>query len=236
MNKSSIDYHEVQKFSNLSDQWWDKEGELHTLHEINPVRLMYINEKISENFPLLDKKVIKIIDIGSGGGLASEALARSGFDVTGIDASESNVTVAKAHAEKEGISVRYICTAAEDHQEKYDVVLSLEIIEHVADLALFMKAACGLLKKSGIIIASTINKTAFSYLEAIVAAEYLLKWVPKNTHDFSKFVKPSTLSALMRENDVEMLELKGLGFDIFTRNWKLRENINVNYFALGKRV
>lgn len=233
MNKSTVDYDEVQKFSILSNEWWDKAGKLRMLHEINPVRLMYVNEKIGEYFGGKTKKDIDLIDIGSGGGIAAEALARSGYNVTGIDASESNINVAKLHAESENVDVRYICTTAENHHEKYDVVLCLEVIEHVADLPLFMASACRMLKKGGVIITSTINRTPVSYLEAILAGEYLLNWVPKGTHDFSKFVKPSELSAMMRSNGVEIKELKGMGLDLITRNWKLRENINVNYFAVG---
>lgn len=230
MNESTIDQDEVTKFSKLANQWWDKEGEFRTLHQINPLRLSYIKDKIIEHFGEF-KAGLTIIDIGCGGGLISVPLAKLGAKVTGIDASSENIETAKFHAKELGLEINYLCSSAEEHKKQYDVVLCLEIIEHVSDPELFISAAAKLLKPGGMMIISTINRTTKAYLSAIIGAEYILRWVPRGTHEFAKFLKPSEISQMLNKNALRIRELKGLGLDLITRNWKLQDDISVNYFA-----
>lgn len=234
MQKSTIDAGEVEKFTKLSNKWWDERGEFRTLHQINPVRLSYIKDKIIEHFGGF-KKDIKIIDIGCGGGLISEPLAKMGAKVTAIDASLENIKTATIHSMQENIEIDYICSTAEGHSGEYDVVLCLEIIEHVASPQIFIDASVHLMKNNGIMIISTINRTTASYFEAIIAAEYILKLVPKGTHEFSKFLKPSEIYAMLRKHNLQIVESIGFGMDLLTKNWKLRKNTDVNYFLTIKK-
>lgn len=230
MNKSTIDQDEVTKFSKLANEWWDKDGEFRTLHQINPLRLSYIKDKIIEHFGEF-KTNLNIIDIGCGGGLIAVPLAKIGTKVTGIDASAENIETAKFYAKELELDVNYLCGSAEEHKNQYDVVLCLEIIEHVSDPELFIASVAKLLKPGGMMIISTINRTIKAYLSAIVGAEYVLNWVPRGTHDFSKFLKPSEISQMLNKSSLRIKELKGLGIDLLTRNWKLQDDISVNYFA-----
>lgn len=233
MQKSTIDEEEVAKFSKLARWWWDESGEFRMLHQINPIRLSYIRDKITEHFG--EFKGLTIIDIGCGGGLVSEPLARMGAKITAIDASIENIKTAECHAKQENLNIEYICTSAEEHNGKYDVVLCLEIIEHVYDAQMFIDAASRLMKDDGIMIISTINRTVTSYLEAILAAEYILSLVPKGTHEFSKFLKPSEIATMIRKHNLHIQEAIGFGIDLPSRNWKLRKNIDVNYLVTIKR-
>lgn len=233
MQKSTIDDKEVAKFSKLASKWWDENGEFRTLHQINPIRLSYIRDKVIEYFGEF-KQGLEIIDIGCGGGLIAEPLARMGANVTAIDASEENIKTAKCHAKEANLNIDYICTSAEEHNGKYDVVLCLEIIEHVSDVKIFIEAVANLIKDDGIIIISTINRTTTSYLEAIIAAEYILSLVPKGTHEFAKFLKPSEIDSMLRKHNRQIKEATGFGMDLLTRNWKLRKNIDVNYLVIIK--
>ncbi len=230
MSKSSINKEEVSKFSKLSHDWWNETGELRTLHQINPLRLIYIRSKIIEHFGTFPNK-IRILDVGCGGGLVSVPLSRLGADVTGLDASPENINAAKNYAEEKNLSIDYICGTAEEHKSQYDVVLCLEIIEHVIDPASFIESVSKLLKPGGMLILSTINRTIKSYMMAIISAEYLLRWVPRGTHEFNKFVKPSELSNYTNNSGLELKHLQGLGYDIVKMSWTLQEDIDVNYFA-----
>lgn len=234
MEKSTIDNKEIEKFSKLSSKWWDEKGEFSTLHQINPIRLSYIKDKIIENFGDFHQG-LKIVDIGCGGGIISEPLSRMGADVTGIDASEENIKSASLHAKEQNLDINYICSSAENHNEKYDVVLCLEIIEHVSDPEIFIKAVTRLMKPEGILIVSTINRTTLSYLQTIIAAEYILSLVPKGTHEFSKFLKPSEIAKMLAKCDLHIKESMGLGIDLITRNWKLTNDLSVNYFLIAKK-
>ena len=229
-NNSSIDQYEINKFSKLADQWWNTQGEFRTLHQINPHRLSFIKDKITQHFGEFPTK-LKILDIGCGGGIVSVPLRRMGAEVTGLDASAENIEAAKAYAKKHKLDINYICGSAEEHKDKYDVVLALEIIEHVSDPEFFIKAATKLIKPHGMMILSTINRTNKAYLMTVAAAEYLLRWVPIGTHEFSKFVKPSEVAQFLRATNIELRELKGLGYDLWTKNWRLQDNVDVNYLA-----
>lgn len=230
MNESTIDQDEVTKFSKLANKWWDKDGEFRTLHQINPLRLSYIKDKIIRHFGEF-KSDLTIIDIGCGGGLISVPLAKLGAQITGLDASAKNIETAKFHAQKLGLEINYLCSSAEEHKKQYDVVLCLEIIEHVLNPEVFIAAISKLLKPGGMIIISTINRTPRSYLRAIIGAEYILRWVPRGTHEFAKFLKPSEISQMLNKNNLQITELKGIELDFFTRNWKLQDDISVNYLA-----
>ena len=194
--KNTVNKEEIDKFSKLADEWWDPSGKFAPLHKFNPIRQEYIINEISKNFDInIDNpsslKKLKILDVGCGGGLLCEPLSRLGAKVTGIDASEKNIEIAKAHARKGNINVNYICTSPEKVNESYDVILCMEVVEHVEDLNFFYKSCSKLLNKNGLIFFATINKTIKSYLLAILGAEYVLRWLPIGTHDWKKFVKPS---------------------------------------------
>jgi 2-polyprenyl-6-hydroxyphenyl methylase / 3-demethylubiquinone-9 3-methyltransferase len=238
-DKSSIDTSELNKFNKTMEEWWDKKGEFHTLHEINPVRIEYISHKIKEHFQInttSDKPFsnLDLIDIGSGGGLVCVPMHKLGANVTGLDANQSNTQAGNEYAQRHNLTINYINSTVEEHiksQKQYDIVLCLEVIEHVANPELFIRNLSKLLKPGGMIIMSTINRTAKSYLLAIVMAEYVLGWVPKKTHDHSKFLKPSEISRILGESKLTLKELKGLSFNLLSSSWHLSEDIDVNYFA-----
>ena len=200
--KNTVNKEEIDKFSKLADEWWDPSGKFAPLHKFNPIRQEYIINEISKNFDInidnpgsLEK--LKILDVGCGGGLLCEPLARLGAKVTGIDASEKNIEIAKAHARKGNININYICTSPEKMNESFDVILCMEVVEHVEDLDFFYKSCSKLLNKNGLIFFATINKTVKSYILAILGAEYVLRWLPIGTHDWKKFVKPSHMLSLI---------------------------------------
>lgn len=230
IDQSTIDNAEVSKFSKLAKEWWDPEGSFRTLHQINPIRLSYVKDKIVQHFGSF-KPNLKIVDIGCGGGLISVPLSKLGAKVTAIDASLENIETAKFYVKDLGLKINFLCEAAEAHQGKYDVILCLEIIEHVSSSEFFIESIKKLLKPGGMIIISTINRTPQAYLSAIIGAEYILNWVPRGTHEFNKFLKPSELSQILNKHDLQIKELKGLGLEIITQNWKLCDDIKVNYFA-----
>lgn len=230
IDKSTIDAAEVMKFSKLAKQWWNPDGDFRTLHQINPIRLSYIKDKITQHFGSFKPK-LKIVDIGCGGGLISIPLAKLGLQITGLDASIENIETAKFKAKELDVTINFLCESAEEHKGLYDVILALEIIEHVSDPAFFIASLKKILRPGGMIIISTINRTPKAYLAAIIGAEYVLNWVPRGTHEFAKFLKPSEISYMLNKNQLQIKELKGLGLNIFTYNWKLQENIDINYFA-----
>ena len=217
---------ELQKFSDLAHRWWDPTSEFRPLHEINPLRLEWINARV----PLAGKKVI---DIGCGGGILSESMARKGADVTGIDLGEKALKVADLHSLESGVQVRYKLIAAEDMaaQEpgQYDVVTCMEMLEHVPDPSAIVRAAATLVKPGGHVFFSTINRNPKSYLFAVVGAEYLLKMLPKGTHDYARFIKPSELTRWARDAGLEPLELKGMTYNPVTNQYRLGADCGVNY-------
>lgn len=260
---STIDNEEIERFSRIADEWWNPVGKFKPLHRINPLRIGYIKEQIlhklrvtsyeklsppiesnsqlaTHNSPL---KGIRLLDIGCGGGLISEPMARLGAQVTGIDASEKNIRVASLHAERSGLAIDYRCATAENlladiHQSPppnpqsplFDVVLALEIVEHVASIPAFVQAASGLVKPGGLMIWSSLNRTAKSFALAIVGAEYVLRWLPRGTHSWNKFIKPSELCTHLRHEGMEVLEMTGMVMNPLTFTWELTpKDLSVNY-------
>ena len=233
---TTINKEEIQKFSKLADEWWDVNGKFKPLHMFNPIRIEYISEIIKKHFKVKNNKVeflkgLTILDIGCGGGLISEPMARLGAHVTGIDASEKNILIAKLHAKKSGLEINYISTSPEKFQEheKFDIILNLEIVEHVDDINLYIKSCRKLLKKNGLMFTATLNRSFISYLKAIIGAEYILRWLPIGTHDWNKFIKPEELEKYLFLEDFKTLDIKGLSFNPFTKKWKRTNNLSVNY-------
>jgi 2-polyprenyl-6-hydroxyphenyl methylase/3-demethylubiquinone-9 3-methyltransferase len=236
---STIDLKEVEKFSAISDQWWDENGKFKPLHKLNPVRISYIRSKIIDHFNLDQKSSkpftdLKIIDVGCGGGLVAEPMARMGADMVAIDASEKNIAIAKIHAEKSGLAINYQAIAIEDldKEEKFDVILLLEIIEHVSNPEELIKNASLLLKENGLIFIATINRNLKSFLSAIIGAEYILRWLDIGTHNFKKFLKPSEINKIAANHQLVLNELKGIKYNPFLDEFKISDDIDVNYIAV----
>jgi 2-polyprenyl-6-hydroxyphenyl methylase/3-demethylubiquinone-9 3-methyltransferase len=230
----------VARFAALAEAWWDPEGAFRPLHRLNPVRLAYLRDRLAAHFRR-DAKAetplagLRILDIGCGGGLLSEPLARLGARVTGIDASERNIEIARAHAAASGLAVDYRATTAEALAEsgaRFDAVANMEVVEHVADLDEFLRASCALLAPGGVMAVATINRTPQSFALAIVGAEYLLRWLPRGTHDWRKFIRPSELAARLRAQGARLVELKGVRYSPLTGRFALSEDLSVNYMAL----
>jgi 2-polyprenyl-6-hydroxyphenyl methylase/3-demethylubiquinone-9 3-methyltransferase len=234
---SSINKKEIEKFSKMADEWWDPNGKFKPLHKFNPIRIKYIKENIINNFNLKNKKKplqkIEILDIGCGGGLLSEPMSRMGASVTGIDASITNIKIAKLHAKKNKLNIKYFSSAPENlkNKKKFDVILNMEIVEHVEDINFFLKTCSGLLKKNGLMFVATLNKTLKSYIFAIVGAEYIMKWLPIGTHEWEKFVKPSDLENILNKNNLSLVKLDGMKFNIFNDEWTISKDNSVNYIA-----
>ena len=209
MKNNTINKKEIEKFTKIAEEWWNPEGKFKPLHKFNPIRISYIKESIINTFKLKQKKKplekIKILDIGCGGGLLSEPMSRLGAEVVGIDASNKNINVAKIHAKKEDLKIDYICSSPETFQYKhnFDVILNMEIVEHVEDINLFLKSSSKFLKKDGLMFVATINKTLKSYLFAIIGAEYIMRWLPVGTHQWEKFVNPEDLISIQKKNGLE---------------------------------
>lgn len=236
---NSLDIKEIEKFSDLAKYWWDEQGAFKELHEMNPLRLRYIRDNIYKYFSVTDLKDTKILDIGCGGGILSEPLARMGANVTAIDASDQAIRVAQEHAQESGLNIEYICSNAEelaDSKRVFDVVLCMEIVEHVADLHSFITAAGALVKPGGMLFISTINRTIKSYATAIMAAEYVLRMVPVGTHEWKKFVKPSEISDALRAGAMNIEEIVGCSYNPLSGSrWKISENIDVNYMLYATK-
>lgn len=228
--KENYDAQELAKFASLAMHWWDPSGELKTLHQINPLRLGYISKKIQ----VAQKK---IIDIGCGGGILSESLATSGAKVTGIDLNQSVIDVAKLHQFESGTKVEYLHTSAEkialERPGYYDVAVCFELLEHVPDPASIVHACAALVKPGGSVFFSTLNRNPKSYLFAILGAEYVLKLLPKNTHDYAKFIRPSELASFARQAQLLPQEITGIAYNPLTQTFKLTKDISVNYIFYG---
>ena len=240
---TTINKEEIQKFSNLADEWWDVSGKFKPLHMFNPIRIEYITEKIKEHYKLPKKKDpllsgLKILDIGCGGGLMSEPMTRLGATVTGIDASEKNIKVAKIHSNKSNLKINYLNKSPEqmEEKEKYDVILNLEIVEHVEDINLYLNSCHSLLKHNGLMFTATLNRTIISYLKAIIGAEYILRWLPIGTHDWNKFIKPEELENMLNNKNFSTIEVKGLELNPFLMKWKKTDNLSVNYIVCSTKV
>ena len=236
--QSTIDPAEVAKFEAMAAEWWDVNGKFKPLHMLNPCRLDYITSQIAAEFnrDLSDAaplKGLRILDIGCGGGLLSEPMARLGATVVGADAAAGNIPVAQVHAEQSGLEIDYRNVTAEalaEAGEQFDVVLNMEVVEHVADPQVYMNACSALLKSRGLMIASTINRNAKSYMVAIVGAEYVMRWLPKGTHEWSKFITPDELYEFIRTAGLTPVDRKGLVFNPISWNWSVSDNdLSVNY-------
>jgi len=222
----NIDQTEIAKFAKLASHWWDPQGELKTLHDINPLRLGYITAQVS----LTGKKVL---DLGCGGGILAESMDQSGAIVTGIDLGEEALEAARFHQKNSNTHVDYLLISAEEfattHANQFDVVTCLELLEHVPDPASIIQAAAKLVKPGGYVFFSTLNRNIKSYLFAIVGAEYVLKMVPKNTHDFAKFIRPSELGEWARQAGLNVKDMVGMSYNPFTKEYKLGDDVSVNY-------
>ena len=238
---NSINKKEIEKFSNMAAEWWDPEGKFKPLHKFNPIRIKYIKENIIKEFQLKNKKYplsgINVLDIGCGGGLLSEPMCRLGANVTAIDASNKNITIANLHAKKNNLKINYICSSPEKLKtsKKFDVILNMEIVEHVEDVDFFLKSCANLLKKNGLMFVATINKTLKSYIFAIVGAEYVLRWLPIGTHEWEKFVKPEDLKSILIQNNLNLKKMDGMNFNILKDEWNVSKDLSVNYIAEFKK-
>jgi len=238
---NTINKKEIEKFSKIAAEWWDPNGKFKPLHKFNPIRIKYIKDNIIKKFNLNSSnkplKTINILDIGCGGGLLSEPMSRLGASVVGIDASKKNIEVAKFHAKKNKLKINYICASPEilKIQKKFDVILSMEIVEHVEDINFFIKKSSELLKKNGLMFIATLNKTLKSYVFAIVGAEYILQWLPIGTHDWDKFIKPEDLIKISKANNLKLEKLDGMKFNLLTEQWSLSSDNSVNYIAKFKK-
>ena len=234
---SSVNKIEIEKFSNIADEWWDPHGKFKPLHKFNPIRIKYIKDNIIEQFKIRNKtnplSGINILDIGCGGGLLSEPMCRLGANITGIDASIKNIKTAKVHAKKNGLKINYICSSPEKLKitKKFDVILNMEIVEHVEDISFFLKSCSKLLKKNGLMFVATINKTLKSYVFAIVGAEYVLRWLPIGTHEWEKFVKPEELKKILNKNNLSLKKFDGMHFNLIKDEWSITKDLSVNYIA-----
>ena len=239
---STVNKKEIEKFSKMAAEWWDPEGKFKPLHKFNPIRIKYIKDNIIYSFKLKSKEQplqkINILDIGCGGGLLSEPMARLGANVTGIDASDKNIKIAKLHAKKNKLSINYFCSSPEKlkTKKKFDVILNMEIIEHVEDINFFIKSCSKLLKKNGLMFVATLNKTLKSYVFAIIGAEYVLRWLPIGTHDWEKFVKPEDLKNILSKNNLKIEKIDGMNFDIFKDEWNISKDTSINYIAKSLKV
>jgi len=237
MNKKTANEQEVKKFSDMASEWWDPNGKFSPLHKFNPVRQEYLIDKISSHFSLnLDKNFsfsnLTLLDIGCGGGLLCEPFARLGAQVTGIDASKNNIEVAKVHAQKTNLQIKYLNKLPEEiKNKKFDVILCMEVIEHVDNVNFFIESCSKLLNKNGIIFFATINRNPKSYLFAIVGAEYVLRWLPIGTHDWKKFVKPQEMINYVSTQQLIHQETKGVTFNPILNKWSLSNDASVNYMT-----
>ena len=239
---STINKDEINKFSKIAEEWWDINGKFKPLHMFNPIRIEHILD-VTSNYFKIDKnknlplKGLKILDIGCGGGLISEPMVRLGANVTGIDASDRNIRVAQMHAKKNDLKIKYLNSVPEDldAENEFDIILNLEVVEHVENLDLYLSSCFKLLKKNGIMFTATINRTLTSYIKAIVGAEYILRWLPVGTHDWNKFVKPEELEKKLTDLKFVINDLTGLSYNPIFQEWKRTKDMSVNYIISAKK-
>ena len=237
MKNNTINKKEIEKFSKIAEEWWDPHGKFKPLHKFNPIRISYIKESIISSFKLKEKvkplENVKILDIGCGGGLLSEPMSRLGAEVIGIDASDKNIEIAKFHAKKDNLNIKYLCASPEklNTNTKFDVILNMEIVEHVKDVDFFLQSCSKLLRKNGIMFVATINKTLKSYFFAIIGAEYILRWLPIGTHEWDKFVKPNELVKILEKYDLKLDSLDGMKFNLLKDEWKVSKDKSINYIG-----
>ena len=243
MTESTINTEEIAKFAAMADEWWDPKGKFKPLHKFNPVRLGYVRDNAIRHFrrdgaarrPL---EGLRVLDIGCGGGLLTEPLARLGATVTGIDAGEKNIAIARLHAEQSGLAIDYRAVTAEAVAaggERFDVVLNMEVVEHVDNVPLYMKSCAELVAPGGLLFTASINRTPRAYALAIVGAEYVLRWLPRGTHDFRKFLTPEEIGALARRNGLKVVEKVGVVFHPLADEWRQSRDTGINYMVLAER-
>jgi 2-polyprenyl-6-hydroxyphenyl methylase/3-demethylubiquinone-9 3-methyltransferase len=240
---ASIDPAEIARFSAMADEWWDPAGKFRPLHALNPPRLQFLRDRLAGHFgraPLEPAPLagLRLLDIGCGGGLISEPMARLGASVIGVDASDKNIGIARLHAAQSGLAIDYRCTSAEDLAaagERFDAVLALEVIEHVADITSFVSACAQLTRPGGAAVFSTLNRTPQSYLLGIVGAEYVLRWLPRGTHQWERFVRPSELAAALRLHGLTVTAMDGLSYQPLAQRWRLSKDLSVNYLAFAAK-
>ena len=235
---TTVDKIEIEKFSKLAKDWWNPNGKFKPLHLFNPIRIKFIKEKLISHFkcdlnieePL---KELKILDIGCGGGLLCEPLNRLGAVMTGIDASKNNIEVAKLHSKEMNLSIEYIHCSPENlnFENKFDVILNMEVVEHVSNVNLFIKNCSRLIKKNGIMFVATINQNLKAYIFAILGAEYVLRWLPIGSHDWNKFLTPQDLETITNNNNFLTDEIVGMQFNLFTKEWSKNNDASVNYIS-----
>lgn len=243
MSETTINDAEIAKFTAMAEEWWDPKGKFKPLHKFNPVRLSYIRDHLAAHFGrdtsgMRPLEGLKIVDVGCGGGLLCEPLTRLGATVTGVDAAERNIAIAKIHAEKSGLVVDYRATTSEAlvaAGEKFDVVLNMEVVEHVDNVPLYMKSCADLVAPGGLMFTATLNRTARAYALAILGAEYVLRWLPRGTHDWKKFLTPDEIRSLLTRNGLKVTDEKGVTFNPLTDEWRLSSDMGVNYMMLAER-
>lgn len=240
---STVDPAEVAKFSKLSAEWWDPNGKMAPLHKINPLRLAYIRDAACRKFSRNAKSLnclsgLRVLDIGCGAGLLCEPLTRLGAQVIGVDPSESNIAAARLHADKGHLSIDYRCTTAEqiDHRERFDIVLAMEVVEHVADVGAFLGRCAAMLKPGGMMVVSTLNRNWKSFALAIVGAEYVLRWLPRGTHDWNKFVTPDELAKYLAASKLAITDEAGVVYSPFADKWSVSSDMDVNYMVVAEEM
>lgn len=241
---TTIDQNEIDHFSRIAAEWWNPRGKFRPLHQFNPTRLAYIREKICLEFnrdpvSLMPFENLRILDIGCGGGLLCEPMARLGATVVGADAAHTNIEVAKIHAAQNGLSIDYRTTTAEilaNDGELFDIILNMEVVEHVADVNLFIAATAKMLKPQGVMFISTLNRTWKSWGLAIIGAEYILRWLPKGTHDYKKFLKPQELKSFLFQNALTVIDEVGVTYNPLNDSWNRSKDMDVNYMLLAKNI
>ncbi len=241
--QTTVDEAEVERFSALAADWWNPRGKMAPLHKFNPVRLGYIRDRAAARFGRDPKQLgclagLRVLDIGCGGGILSEPLARLGASVVGADPSETNIEAARLHATQSGLAIDYRCTTAEDLSEageQFDVVLAMEVVEHVKDVNLFVERCADMVKPGGLMIAATLNRTMKSFALAIVGAEYILRWLPVGTHSWDKFVTPNELEIAMEQGGLRLIGEQGVIYNLLRDEWQLSTDTDVNYMLAAER-
>ena len=237
MKKITINKKEIDKFSKLAEEWWDPNGKFKPLHNFNPVRLKYIKDSILKKYKNTDKKRplknIRILDIGCGGGLLCEPLSKLGAEVVGIDASEKNIKIAKLHCRENNLRINYFCASPENFKikGKFDVILNMEIVEHVKNVNFFLNQSTKFLKKEGLMFVATLNKTLKSFFFAIIGAEYVLRWLPIGTHDWEMFIEPKKLINICKNNNLILQDLFGVKYNLINNDWEVSKDTSINYLA-----
>jgi len=242
--ETTINPEEIAKFAAMAEEWWDPSGKFKPLHKFNPVRLGYIRDKAIAHFGRDGTKRrpfegLRILDIGCGGGLLSEPMARLGAKVVGVDAGERNIAIAGLHAEQSGLEIDYRATTAEALAaagEQFDIVLNMEVVEHVDNVPLYMKSCADLVAPGGLLFTATINRTLRAYALAIVGAEQVLRWLPKGTHDYAKFLTPEEISALVSRNGLKVVEKTGVVFHPLADEWRQSRDTGINYMVLAEKA